>query len=360
MNAADATDTLPDHETTGNAEPIEVSEIETIEGQIISFSLDKVEHEDIEKKSQHRTRKIRGFANKNIVDRGNQRIEPMAFAKSKEGFMRNPVLLANHDWSTPIGRIEDFEVTPQGLIIEATLGSGFDEADKIWAMIEQDLVRSFSVGLRPFEIEVDENGIEVITDLELFEVSVVTIPMNAESTFEVTSKGEIKNIMVKGLNGDTTYKEFIASHEDESDEDTSKLEKTDITEENSDVQAELIFTHGACNFCDVKGHVVHCATSVYGENFYSCLACTSKAFEDYEESIPPSVEDVAAQYEEKLVEATEVCTALAEHLHTSEERIASLEKLAQTLSVEKAKLTELLKATMVDVVKSAAKNIIEV
>ena len=351
METADATDTLPDHETTDKAKPIEVSETETIEGQIISFSLDKIEHGDIEEKAQHGMRKIRGFANKNIVDRGNQRIEPMAFAKSKKGFMRNPVLLANHEWSMPIGRVDEFEVTPQGLIIEATLGSGFEEADKVWAMIEQDLVRSFSVGLRPFEIEIDEKGVEVITDLELFEVSVVTIPMNAESTFEVTSKGEIKNIMVKGLNGDITYKELIASK-------AEKVEEEATTEEDP-IQAELVFEHGECNFCEVKGHVVHCATSVYGENFYSCLACTSKAFENYEESIPPNAEEIAAEYEEKLVEATELCTALAEHLQTSEARIETLEKITQTLTSEKAKLTTLLKDTMVDVVKSAAKNLTE-
>lgn len=335
-----------------------MSDTNKIDGKIISFTLDKLESEQ---KSAHgqettRSRKIRGFANKNIVDRGNQRIEPAAFADAMKGFMLNPVLLVNHDWSTPIGRVEDFAVTKDGLIIEATLGEGFTEVDRVWKMIEQDLIRSFSVGLRPFDIENDDDGSEVITKLELFEVSVVTIPMNAESTFEVTSKGEIKSILVKSEGNDPcTYKQHIAvtniSEETPKDEGVeTPLQSEPVVEKEDDskdgyLQAELSFKDGSCAFCQVEGHVVHCATSVYGESFYSCLDCTSKAFGD---------EINKAEDEEKLkAEFDEALTVLSNKLESNDVDLNLKDGKINTLTNENGKLKSMIKQFISDSVKSA-------
>jgi HK97 family phage prohead protease len=332
-----------------------MSDTNKIDGKIISFTLDKLESEQ---KSAHgqettRTRKIRGFANKNIVDRGNQRIEPAAFADAMKGFMRNPVLLVNHDWSTPIGRIDDFAVTKDGLIIEATLGEGFTEVDRVWKMIEQDLIRSFSVGLRPFDIENEDDGSEVITKLELFEVSIVTIPMNAESTFEVTSKGEIKSILVKSEgNEPCTYKQHIAvtaiSEDIPKDETPSQSESVVEKEEDSKakyLQPELFFKDGSCAFCQVEGHVVHCATSVYGESFYSCLDCTSKAFGD---------EINKAEDEEKLkAEFDEALTVLSDKLESNDADLNLKDGKINILTNENGKLKSMIKQFISDSVKSA-------
>jgi len=184
------------------------------EGKLFSFTLDKLESEEKAAGTPSSTvRKIKGYANKNIIDRGNQRIEPAAFAAAMPKFMNNPMLFFNHDWTVPIGRVDDFAVTSEGLVVEATIGTGFAESDKVWSMIEQDLLRSFSVGLRPFNIEEEEDGSETITELELFEVSVVTIPMNADSTFEISSKGDIKSIMIQTEDDSVTYKDYISSQD---------------------------------------------------------------------------------------------------------------------------------------------------
>ncbi len=184
-----------------------MADFETKAGRIMSIG-------DITIKSSHKGKRlIKGMANANTVDRSNQRIEPTAFAASMTRFMSNPVMFLNHSWSIPVGRVVDFAITPEGLEITGEIGEGWAEADLTWSMIKGGAIRAFSVGLRPEEIEEDDKGVEVITSAELLEVSVVGIPMNAESLFDIASDGSLKGIRVVVDEKEMTYEELCKSNE---------------------------------------------------------------------------------------------------------------------------------------------------
>ena len=184
-----------------------MADFETKAGRIMSIG-------DITIKSSHKGKRlIKGMANANTVDRSNQRIEPTAFAASMTRFMSNPVMFLNHSWSIPVGKVVDFSITPEGLEITGEIGEGWAEADLTWSMIEGGAIRAFSVGLRPEEIEEDDKGVEVITSAELLEVSVVGIPMNAESLFDIAGDGSLKGIRVLVGDKEMTYEELCKSNE---------------------------------------------------------------------------------------------------------------------------------------------------
>lgn len=141
---------------------------------------------------------VEGLASTPNVDREFDRILPEAFAKSLPAFKQNPTLLFNHNRDWPIGNVVELEVRPEGLWCKCRVD---DERVRNW--VSRGNVRSFSVSFIPtarrFEPnkqaqETDPTGerrppppeIRVITEAELLEISIVTIPCNRESLFSVT------------------------------------------------------------------------------------------------------------------------------------------------------------------------------
>lgn len=140
---------------------------------------------------------IEGFANAATVDRAKEIIDPEAFTKSNglQNFLKNPTILFDHGLdpnvgSLPIGRA--IEVTPseKGLFIKAKISQAKDPPiSTIRSLIEEGNLRAFSVGFNPEEVEgPDEKGVSTIKSAELFEVSVVGIPMNQDSLFSMVNK----------------------------------------------------------------------------------------------------------------------------------------------------------------------------
>lgn len=129
---------------------------------------------------------IEGFANKAVVDRGNDLIDPKAW--ELDNYLKNPVLLFNHDSSKPIGKVTEIKPTEQGLLVKAKLSkSQAPEIQMIRDLVKEKILRAFSVGFEPKDERRDEKGVNRITKAELFEISVVGIPMNQDSIFDVKS-----------------------------------------------------------------------------------------------------------------------------------------------------------------------------
>lgn len=133
------------------------------------------------KSSKERT--IKGFASTKFPDRVNDVVLPSALAASMNLYMKNPLVLLDHDHSQPIGLVKSWQITEDGLWVESKIGNT-DLGDKAWTEIEQGLRRAFSIGFIPREIDWSKDSPE-ITELELLEISVVTIPANRESLFSI-------------------------------------------------------------------------------------------------------------------------------------------------------------------------------
>ena len=130
---------------------------------------------------------IGGYANRFIddsgelvVDRSNEAILPEAY--DIKSFMKNPILLYQHDQHSPVGKIINIDIRPEGLYIEAEVHKIMNE--KVFYAVKNGILRTFSVGFLVRDVkEIDD--IYFWTDVELLEVSIVGVPDNQESTFSV-------------------------------------------------------------------------------------------------------------------------------------------------------------------------------
>lgn len=179
------------------------------------------------------TRRISGYANASTLDRSNEIVDPEAFKSSLDKYMENPIVFYNHDWDEAIGKVISASINASGLLVDIEIGSGFEPADSVWAQIEQGILKSFSIGFRPLLVEVDEyNEALVIKDMELYEVSVVTIPMNRESLFEITSN-QLKGVKIMDEDNYVTYKSLVKKTEEEADK-VEQEKKTAVAKEIED------------------------------------------------------------------------------------------------------------------------------
>jgi len=126
------------------------------------------------------------------VDRDGDIVLPDAFSKRLKTFKDHPILLSSHTYSDlrkQIGEVANLKITDTGL--EADLkyyvGQGNPEADWAWVLAEKGIA-SFSIGFighaYDFIEEKDEaSGTKFVsgrkfTDVELLEISQVTVPSN--------------------------------------------------------------------------------------------------------------------------------------------------------------------------------------
>ncbi len=127
-------------------------------------------------------RVIRGVATTPGVDRVGDIVEPLGVT------FKNPLpLLWQHDHSKPIGTVKFDKPTAAGITFEAELpeiaeeGTLRDRIEEAWQSIKAGLVRAVSIGFRPIEYAfMDEGGIRFIKS-EVYELSAVTIPANAQA-----------------------------------------------------------------------------------------------------------------------------------------------------------------------------------
>lgn len=141
------------------------------------------------------TVRISGFANTPVKDRYQEVVEVVAFASSLERFMKNPVMLWSHNMRDPIGLWDDVSLKPDGLYVSGLIHTQFPSGKLVADMAEAGLVRGLSIGFIELAGEWDEEDTYHITDLDLLEVSVVSIPANQEALFRVDG-GKCTDIFV--------------------------------------------------------------------------------------------------------------------------------------------------------------------
>jgi HK97 family phage prohead protease len=161
--------------------------------------------------------KISGLASTPGIDRYGDIVEPEAFAKALDRFMKNPVLLRSHDSDRPCGLVTKATISGDGLAVEADVMDGQTGAE-----IKDGRMRALSIGyiplftvlkwkdedgtIRDFNAESDSywspNCIRVIKELDLVEISVVSTPANAEALFTLAKslKSIRETVSVKDMN----------------------------------------------------------------------------------------------------------------------------------------------------------------
>jgi len=132
-------------------------------------------------------RTIRGVATTPTPDRMGDIVEPLGVS------FKNPLpLLWQHMSSKPVGLVKFDKPTKAGITFEATI-SKIDEPgvlkerlDEAWQSVKAGLVRAVSIGFRALEHAMLENGRGIrFVKSEVLELSLVTIPANADATINV-------------------------------------------------------------------------------------------------------------------------------------------------------------------------------
>lgn len=137
---------------------------------------------------------IEGYANRATVDRGDEVIATDAW--ELDNFKNNPVILFNHGMDKlggiPVGKAVAVTPTDEGLHLQVRISnSKTPEITMIRDLVEERILRAFSVGFEPKEtdtVEIEGKSVRMITKAELFETSIVGIPMNQDSLFELSEK----------------------------------------------------------------------------------------------------------------------------------------------------------------------------
>ena len=147
---------------------------------------------NVNKETNVKAIEISGYANAATADRIGDLIEPKAW--DLQNFKNNPIIFFNHDRDLPIGKAVKTEVTDDGLEITARISKSKEAPiPYIRDLIEEGILKTFSVGFDDHNssYEDNEDGLTKFEKAELLEVSVVTIPMNADSVFAVKKDGAL-------------------------------------------------------------------------------------------------------------------------------------------------------------------------
>lgn len=143
---------------------------------------------------------ITGIANTPSTDRDDDILEPLGAA-----FVLPIPLLWQHNHNQPIGEVIQATVTDKGIEIVAKIakiderGTLKDRIDEAWQSIKSGLVKCLSVGFKIKEYSYLENSWGLhIKAWEFYELSVVTVPANAEAM--ITSVKQIKDVFNSSVN----------------------------------------------------------------------------------------------------------------------------------------------------------------
>lgn len=144
---------------------------------------------------------IEGAANVIDPDRGREVIVPSAW--KLDNFEKNPIILFMHNHSWPIGYCVEYKVEDNGLYYRASIGKpkAYGSLTECQTMcrqlLAQGILRASSVGFLPLNLEYDEeNDILRYTEVELLEISLVSVPMQQGSLLDSVGPAA-KNITTK-------------------------------------------------------------------------------------------------------------------------------------------------------------------
>jgi HK97 family phage prohead protease len=119
------------------------------------------------------------------VDYGGDVVLPGAFdntIKSLEKTGRFLPMLWQHDSYTPIGIFDEIKEDEKGLWVKGKIFTEVQKGREALALMQGGAISGLSIGYGVVKSERDDKtGIRSLKELELFEISVVTFPMNDEA-----------------------------------------------------------------------------------------------------------------------------------------------------------------------------------
>lgn len=126
---------------------------------------------------------ISGYASCNVPDRAGDVVPSSVWEAGIKNYLNNPIVLAFHDHDDPIGRVTEHKVDTKGLWVKARISA----AAEVFNLIKDGVLTAFSIGFRVLDAEYNAaTELFVIKELELVEISVVSVPCNQDTLFSLS------------------------------------------------------------------------------------------------------------------------------------------------------------------------------
>lgn len=241
---------------------------------------------------------ITGYANTIDKDRTGDVVLAEAWQKGGlDNYRANPIILAYHNHSKPVGLATELSVDPKGLKITARVSKA---AGEVYGLIKDGILRAFSVSFYTKDADYDSTtDIFVIRDLELLEISVVSVPANQYSIFSVAKSFEdeaqyldFKKQFTPNLTNTDAQDTDLATSLSEKD----SKEKEDYMDKEQIEQLVADATAAAATAAVAKG------IELGKSGAERLLAVAEKRLQDAEATNLKAVEDLRAALAEKATE----------------------------------------------------------
>ena len=266
---------------------------------------------------------IEGYASTCDVDRTGDVVSADAWKTGLTNYLKNPIILAFHDHDDPVGRMVEHRVDSKGLWIKARISA----AAEIFNLVKDNVLTAFSIGFKVMDAEYDsESEIFMIKEVELVEISIVSIPCNQNTTFSLAKafdnaedytvfkkqfakrSGKVPSSTVKS----TTPKEWIMSPEE------IKQMVEDATKQAAEQATQALLTKQAAEAAALKEK--EAAEAELNAKVAAAVASTIKSGETGAERL---MVDIQKRFEEQSA-------SLAGLESSIKEKAAELAKLQQS------------------------------
>lgn len=145
-------------------------------------------------------REFVGIATTPSTDRMGDVVEPMGAKYSL------PIpLLWQHDRNLPVGIITSVKPTKSGIEVRGSIATVDSPAglvarlEEAWSSLKAKLVRGLSIGFAPIEYSYMDNGGVHFTKWDWLELSLVTIPAQADATITAIKSYDSKLLAASGI-----------------------------------------------------------------------------------------------------------------------------------------------------------------
>ncbi|MGC1497296.1 MAG: HK97 family phage prohead protease [Sulfitobacter sp.] len=130
--------------------------------------------------------RVEGYASKfGVEDQGGDIVVKSAFSKSLA--VRLPKMLWQHDPSEPIGIWKEVKEDNTGLFVVGQINMDVQRGRETHSLIKSGAIDGMSIGYRTRKAVKTKSGARELSDLDLWEVSLVTFPMLLDATVQAKS-----------------------------------------------------------------------------------------------------------------------------------------------------------------------------
>lgn len=145
------------------------------------------------KETSQDSMEFEGYASTFDIDLGGDMIIKGAYEKTLRERSGKVKVLWQHDMSTPIGKPMMMREDDQGLYIKAKLSDTQAGRDAM-TLLRDGVIDSMSIGYSVTDSDYKDDGIRLIKELNLYEFSLVSMPMNEKAVITAVKNLDVREV----------------------------------------------------------------------------------------------------------------------------------------------------------------------